>query len=173
MYLEILILSEIIKEPKHGYEIRTRVNTILAREKKINNNTLYPTLKRLKESGFITQHTQIQVGKPNKNVYLITDSGKKHFNGLISELPEELVGEDIEFFCRVSFFNLLDSKSISTILDKREDYIKQQNVYYNTYGSEEETGDSLINRLLIKDFLLVRLQDELTFVNSLRKKFIL
>ena len=41
--------------------------------------TIYPTLSKMEKEGLITKESVIQEGRPNKNVYSITEEGQKHF----------------------------------------------------------------------------------------------
>ncbi len=51
MYAEILILGELMSGPKHGYEIKRNIQNALGDEFEINNNLLYPALRRFVEDG--------------------------------------------------------------------------------------------------------------------------
>ena len=41
--------------------------------------TIYPTLSKMEKEGLITKESVIQEGRPNKNVYSITEEGQKQF----------------------------------------------------------------------------------------------
>ena len=55
MYAEILILGELMSGPKHGYEIKRNIQNALGDEFEINNNLLYPALRRFVEMGAISK----------------------------------------------------------------------------------------------------------------------
>ena len=55
MYVEILILAHLSRQPAHGYEIKRSVEQSLGEAYAINNNQLYPTLRRFEEMGAITR----------------------------------------------------------------------------------------------------------------------
>jgi len=52
VYFDILMLRVLADEPQHGYEIKKRVERILG-GRSINNNVLYPALRRFGEQGAI------------------------------------------------------------------------------------------------------------------------
>ena len=52
MYFDILMLRVLAEGPRHGYEIKKSVERILG-GRSINNNVLYPALRRFEEQGAI------------------------------------------------------------------------------------------------------------------------
>ena len=52
MYFDILMLRVLADGPQHGYEIKKSVERILG-GRSINNNVLYPALRRFEEQGAI------------------------------------------------------------------------------------------------------------------------
>lgn len=49
VFAEILILGQLLSGPKHGYEIKKDVQETLGEAFEINNNLLYPALRRFLE----------------------------------------------------------------------------------------------------------------------------
>lgn len=78
--LEICVLAAIKKEDSYGYKIIKDISPYIA----ISESTLYPILKRLEGSGFITEYTAIHNSRLRK-YYHITASGI----GKICEFLEE------------------------------------------------------------------------------------
>lgn len=79
MYVDILLLAELTTGPKHGYEIKKNVQNRLGENFELNHNTLYPALRRFENMGAITKEIHKQVGKPNRNMYDITETGEEIF----------------------------------------------------------------------------------------------
>lgn len=82
-----IILGLLIEKSRTGYEINEVFETIFKHFYKTSYGMIYPTLKRLSESGLVEKEIVIQNGKPNKNVYHITDEGKQ---ALITWVKDEL-----------------------------------------------------------------------------------
>ena len=64
MYFDILMLRVLADGERHGYEIKKRVERILG-GRSINNNVLYPALRRFEEQGAIRRvAAQADPGRP-------------------------------------------------------------------------------------------------------------
>lgn len=120
MYLEILILAQLTGKPMHGYEIKKESERILGSIYSMNNNSLYPTLKRLEKSGAIVKRIELQQGKPDKYIYNITPLGLKMLNSMILDFPENSSFVNMEFYTRVTFFNLISSDERKAIIERRK-----------------------------------------------------
>ncbi|MBQ9155871.1 MAG: PadR family transcriptional regulator [Eubacterium sp.] len=80
LLIEFLILSVVSRKDSYGYEISQTVK--LAAE--IKESTLYPILRRLQQSGFLTTYNQEYQGR-NRKYYSITDSGRDQLKYLAGE----------------------------------------------------------------------------------------
>lgn len=103
MYIDILILSQLMNGPKHGYEIKKNVLIMLGKSNSINNNYLYPALKRFEEAGIITKRLEAQEKRPNRHIYSITDLGRELFYEMLNEFPPEYAANTNEVFNRLAF----------------------------------------------------------------------
>src|ERR1700748_1385884 len=45
---------------------------------------IYPTLRQLEKQRLVTKRTQRQKGKPDRNVYSLTDAGRDHLKGWLA-----------------------------------------------------------------------------------------
>lgn len=91
--IEFLILSIVEKDDSYGYEISQTVKIIA----NIKESTLYPILKKLEASHFVTTYTQEYQGRKRK-YYAITDLGRAQVTFLKGEWKQytETVGQIIE-----------------------------------------------------------------------------
>ena len=55
--LEIAVLGLLGESPMHGYELRKRLSTLLGTFRAFSYGSLYPTLRRLAEAGWISEET--------------------------------------------------------------------------------------------------------------------
>ena len=117
MYVDILILAHLLQRPYHGYELKRQVESVGST---INNNQLYPALKRFEEMGAITRKVEHQAGKPDRHIYHITNRGEEVLQAMLQEFPPELAADDGEFLTRVAFFHLLDTDARLAILTTRQ-----------------------------------------------------
>lgn len=74
---EVLILSLLEERPRHGYEIGRLIDERSGGEINFHIASLYPTLYRLEENGFIEGRWVEKAGQRRKRYYRLTSAGKK------------------------------------------------------------------------------------------------
>lgn len=116
-YIEILILRNLSRRPAHGYELRKRVEAVTGVV--LNNNSLYPALRRFEEAGAVTRTPHAQEGRPQKLVYELTDVGREMLHDLLADLPPDQAEDDIEFLSRLGQFSFLSVSERLAVLDAR------------------------------------------------------
>lgn len=72
-FLEYCVLAALRENDSYGYKIVKDVSQYI----EISESTLYPILKRLENSGYVTTHSTEHNGRLRK-YYHITNEGKKH-----------------------------------------------------------------------------------------------
>lgn len=117
-YIEILILRHLSRRPAHGYELRKRVEAVTGVV--LNNNSLYPALRRFEEAGAVTKTAHPQQGRPPKLVYEITDAGLDLLHDMLADLPAEQAEDDTEFLTRLGQFSFLSPPERLAVLDARD-----------------------------------------------------
>ncbi|BCY13081.1 PadR family transcriptional regulator [Actinoplanes sp. L3-i22] len=118
MFLDILILVHLRGAPIHGYELKRKVSETTAVA--LNNNTLYPALRRFEAAGAVTRTAEQQTGRPPRHVYEITAVGLELLHDMIAELPPELAGDEPEFLTRLGLFEELTPDERAAVLDARD-----------------------------------------------------
>src|SRR5215468_645792 len=99
MYFDILMLRVLADGERHGYEIKKRVERILG-GRSINNNVLYPALRRFEEQGAIRR--------------------------VAADADPALIADDNEFQTRVAFFDDLDADDRLKIINVRREIVEAQ-----------------------------------------------
>jgi DNA-binding PadR family transcriptional regulator len=117
-YIEILILRHLTRRPAHGYELRKRVEHTTG--VRLNNNSLYPALRRFEEAGAVTRREEPQEGRPPRLVYALTPPGRELLHDMLADLPPDQAADDYEFRTRVGQFALLDPGERLAVLDARD-----------------------------------------------------
>jgi len=74
-----VILGILMMGSSTGYEIKNVFEDVYSHFYNASFGTIYPTLARMEKQGLITKEAIIQEGKPNKNVFTITEAGKQAF----------------------------------------------------------------------------------------------
>jgi DNA-binding PadR family transcriptional regulator len=105
--LEIAVLGLLNESPMHGYELRKRLAVLLGAFRAFSYGSLYPTLRRLSEAGWITEeHDETAPATRSRRarrVYRLTADGKEHLAELLAEVGPEAF-DDEGFGARLAFF---------------------------------------------------------------------
>lgn len=168
MYIGILILSQLLRKPHHGYEIKKKIEEIVGKDICVNNNMLYPSLKRFEDSGMVSKKLETQEGKPNRYIYKITELGKKSLVEQLKVFPTTLASHSYEFFTRVMHFKMIDVRHRKDILETRKVVQKKHLGYLN------EVKKNFIKRKLnypvrVMEFLSQEVKHEIDWIAKLEK----
>lgn len=126
-FIEILILRHLTRRPAHGYELRKRVQHAMG--VRLNNNSLYPALRRFEEAGAVTRTQESQQGRPPKLVYALTPFGHELLHDMIADLPPDQAADDDEFLTRLGQFALLDPDERLAVLAAREAAVEARHAH--------------------------------------------
>jgi DNA-binding PadR family transcriptional regulator len=130
--LELAILGLLQESPMHGYELRkelaTKLGTLRAA---ISYGTLYPTLKRLRTAGWISETVPESDSIPpltsrrGRVVYKITAEGKERFAEMLAQAGPETY-DDAGFGVHFAFFARTDRATRLRILEGRRRRIEER-----------------------------------------------
>ncbi|GAA4588151.1 DNA-binding PadR family transcriptional regulator [Actinoplanes octamycinicus] len=169
MFLDILILSHLRGGPIHGYELKRKVADTIAVA--LNNNTLYPALRRFEAAGAVTKVAEQQTGRPPRHVYEITDVGRELLHDMVAELPAELAGEEAEFLTRLGMFDELTPDERAAVLAARDQALARRLEHLG--GQAARARNSRNNRDwggLVTAELIARTERERTWLDELRRR---
>jgi DNA-binding PadR family transcriptional regulator len=119
--LGIAILSLLVREPMHPYEMRhvIRVREI-DRVMKVTHGTLYSTVDRLAEAGLVQPlETSREGRRPERTVYEITEPGRDQ---LLDALRAELMRTTPDYprlAMALTFASLLEAQEVGQLLERR------------------------------------------------------
>ncbi|MDF2938292.1 MAG: hypothetical protein K0Q90_3665 [Paenibacillaceae bacterium] len=170
MYIDILILSQLMHSPKHGYEIKKNVAFLLGKSNTINNNYLYPTLKRFEEMGAITKQLELQENRPNRHIYSITETGKEFFYSLLNEFPPEFARNQDEIFNRLAFFELLEQETREQVISGRIRYIEENLAHIEGLVHSLEDNRFLPMSPIMHEYSKLQMKAELDFFTRLKER---
>lgn len=132
--LEFTILGLLHDTPMHGYELRKRLSDLLGTFRAFSYGSLYPTLKRMSDAGWIVDEEPLDspVGDDaaraagrRKRVYRLTAEGKEHFSELLAEVGPDAF-DDGGFGARLAFFGQTRSDVRLRILEGRRRRVEEQ-----------------------------------------------
>jgi PadR family transcriptional regulator, regulatory protein AphA len=84
---EFAILGLLAEEPRSGYDIKKEVEERLSHFWSESYGHIYPMLKRLHERDLVVKEVERQEGRPDRNVYHITDDGRRALEDWFAEPP--------------------------------------------------------------------------------------
>jgi DNA-binding PadR family transcriptional regulator len=163
-YIEILILRSLTRHPAHGYELRKRVEAVTGVV--LNNNSLYPALRRFEEAGAVTRTAHEQQGRPAKLVYELTEIGHELLHDLLADLPPDAAQDDTEFMTRLGQFSFLTGPERLAVLAARDRALAERQ---ERLGALRERADSERWSTLVTDDLLRRTKQERQWLAGLRE----
>jgi DNA-binding PadR family transcriptional regulator len=151
--LEIAVLGLLNDSPMHGYEIRKRLAALLGAFRAFSYGSLYPTLRRLSEAGWITEEAPLEApagsaprSRRGKRVYRITAEGKEHLAARLAEVGPDAFDDD-GFGARLAFFGQTRSDVRLQILEGRRRRVEEQRDGLKTAMSRTERLDRYTREL--------------------------
>jgi DNA-binding PadR family transcriptional regulator len=128
--LEIAVLGLLNESPMHGYELRKRLATLLGAFRAFSYGSLYPSLRRLSEAGWISEEEPIEApatarSRRGKRVYRLTAEGKEHLAELLADVGPDAF-DDEGFGARLAFFSQTRSEIRLQILEGRRRRVEEK-----------------------------------------------
>jgi DNA-binding PadR family transcriptional regulator len=84
---EFAILGLLAEEPRSGYDIKKEVEERLGHFWSESYGHIYPMLRRLLERDLVEKAVERQEGRPDRNVYSLTDDGRRALGDWFAEPP--------------------------------------------------------------------------------------
>lgn len=82
---ELILLGLLKENPKHGYEIKTKIKEILYLFAGVQLKSIYYPLRILEKNGLITKRIAKLGRRRRRLVYELTKAGQKRFNELLNK----------------------------------------------------------------------------------------
>lgn len=132
--LELAVLGLLHEAPLHGYELRQRLKATLGSFRAFSYGSLYPTLRRMKVAGWITEDegdatvvagAPALTGRRGKVVYKLTAEGKERLTELLAEAGPS-AWEDETFGVHFAFFGQTDPEVRVRILEGRRSRLEER-----------------------------------------------
>ncbi len=153
MSLKFAVLGLLDQRPHYGYEIKQRFESSLGDIWSISYGQLYPTLRRLLESGHISKRVEPGKKAAEKNVYSITGKGHEFFQSWLEDSPSDgqyKVSVKDEFTLLFFFFDTLRPDRVLDILHKQLDRIGRQRSNYEKAFQDSKGNLDIYLRSIIR-----------------------
>lgn len=100
------ILGMLALKSQSGYDIKKRMEQSTSNFWSESYGQIYPMLKQLTEEGLTISHAEKQEGKPERNIYTLTEQGKEELVSWLGKAVEE-APERNELLLKLFFGQLL------------------------------------------------------------------
>jgi DNA-binding PadR family transcriptional regulator len=158
------MLRVLADQDRHGYQIKKQVERILG-GRSINNNVLYPALRKFEEQGAIERVAAVaDPGRPPRNVYRLTDAGHDQLQAMIRDADPALLADDNEFQTRVAFFADLGAEDRLRILRVRREILEARLAHLAALRPDAQAEPW---GLRVMDFNTGQFQHELAWLDAL------
>lgn len=131
------ILGLLMGKSMSGYDIKQQFEELLSYFFDASFGTIYPTLSKMEKEGLITKESIEQQGKPNKNMYTITEQGKAQFQSYLqSKLQDNVLRSD--FMVRMFFGEFAEPTLVQDWMEeaiaREEGHLERLKQDYKRYG---------------------------------------
>jgi len=83
-----VLLGVLAIGPMSGYDLGLTIRQSVGHFWNESYGQIYPNLKRLASAGFVSRKTERQKGKPDRNIYSITDKGRERLKQWLAVPPQ-------------------------------------------------------------------------------------
>ncbi len=99
---KFVLLGLLSWRPMSGYDLKKTIETSISNFWTESYGQIYPMLKRLTAEGLVTRSVEKQVGKPDRYLHTLTDTGREELLRWLTE-PVEHQGVRIELLLKLFF----------------------------------------------------------------------
>ncbi|PYI50481.1 helix-turn-helix transcriptional regulator [Paenibacillus flagellatus] len=144
-----VILGMLMLRSCSGYDLKMRFEAVFSYFFDASYGTIYPTLAKLEKDGLITKESVAQEGKPNKNVYSITERGRAAFESYLnSDIQNDAIKSD--YLVRLFFGEMVDPAVLIGWLEKGIEKTERQAAKLQADYERWEAGMSPSQRICIE-----------------------
>jgi PadR family transcriptional regulator, regulatory protein AphA len=154
MSLKYALLGLLAESPKYGYELKRRFEGALGNIWSVSYGQLYPTLRHLSEVGWLTKKTEPGKKAAEKNIYSITEKGRRKLDEwLLKPLRSSYKVKD-EFTLRFLFFSKLAPGSVLDYLGvQQKKTMLQKETFQVTLSSLQDEIDYFLQAIIRKGII--------------------
>jgi len=168
--LALAVMNLLMEGPMHPYEMKSKMkerghDQVI----KIAGGSIYDTVERLEEGGFITaQETSRDGRRPEKTTYAITDDGREEILAWLREMLAHPVNDYPQFAAALAFFAALDKAEVTRLLKTRTALLESE-IAGMEKGLESWMGEMGIPRLFLveAEYALAMKHAEVDWVRDL------
>ena len=137
---DLLLLSNLLAGPQHGYALKKRIG-LMTGHGEMHNNLVYPLLKRFVAQGWVSCRTVPGERGQTRERYALTEKGKQELLRRLREFSRKDAASADAFHLRVGLFAVLDAEARERILASREEWLEQRGNILANLASTMDLGE--------------------------------
>lgn len=148
-----------------GYDIRKQLDETFSHFMDVSSSAVYPALKSLHKSAFVTFEKVAQESAPDKKVYTITEKGESVFNEALSVLsPRHRIRS--EFLLLLFYADNLSPHRLQEIIETRISDLNHWKRYTNQWLKSEKCGQASTGQKFISDYAVNVMTAEIAYLEN-------
>lgn len=160
MSLKFALLGLLAESPKYGYEIKRQFEGALGNVWSVSYGQLYPTLRRLSEQGWVTKRTEPGKKAAEKNIYSITDKGRRKLDEWLLKPVRSTYRVKDEFTLRFLFFRKVAPGQVLEYLRGYQKTMREQNESFRATLQSLHAGiDFYLQEIIRKGIVHLEAED--------------
>jgi DNA-binding PadR family transcriptional regulator len=161
MSLKYALLGLLAESPKYGYDIKRRFEGALGNVWSVSYGQLYPALRRLSELGWVTKRTEPGKKAAEKNIYSITEKGRRKLGEWLLKPPRNTYNVKDEFTLRFLFFSKLAPEKVLAYLKSQQvNTVLQKESFQRTLVSLRAELDSYLQAIIRKGIIHLEAENQ-------------
>jgi DNA-binding PadR family transcriptional regulator len=164
--LKLILMGLLIKADNHGYNLRKMIEKDLSNLINVDNTSIYYTLNKMEKEGLVTYKIVSDTKRPQKNLYSLTDKGRREFRELLlsnmSDNRRPLLNIDISLY----FIEMLDKDEAIEKLTDRSRELRKLIFFMKAQQRSAEIGDPKGKEAIIISHNIKLAETELQFLKD-------
>jgi DNA-binding PadR family transcriptional regulator len=168
--LALAVMTLLMECPMHPYEMKLKIKQRgHDRVIRLAGGSIYDTVERLEEGGFITSQAPTREGRrPERTVYAITETGRREITAWLRDLITEPVNEYPQFAAALAFLAVLDKDEVVRLLQLRIAKLEREMAETETMLEQLQKALAIPRLFLIEiEYGVVMNRAELEWIRSL------
>ena len=116
---QLLLLGLLMHANMHGYQLNEHIEHSLGFFTNLKKPTLYYTLEKLAQQGYVQQQTEREGNRPERRVYELTETGRARFFDLLRQYLQDFSRTYFADDIAITFLDQLPRDEARTLLAEK------------------------------------------------------
>jgi len=162
---EYILLGSLMQGPRHGYEIMQFLDSALKAAWRVSSSQLYALMKRMEKEKLLESSLELQVTRPSKRVFKITERGKKSFLAWLASPTDHVRDFRLEFIGKLFFYHKLSLEGALELIEAQIQVL--DGIRQRILKEKREESDPF--NILVYDFKLETVKGQIRWLSRSAK----